>query len=288
MTGYDLLRDVVDRAGRRAPPDIWVIGSGIRVPGHLTREAVEALRSCRVIYTTWRLTLVGWLLRDLAPRIESIIDLYQVGRPRRQIYDQMVATVLDAADRERPLGFFTDGNPIIFDQVSGGILARGAERGLDVRILPAVSSIDTALVDLKYDIGNTGLQIFEATWMVMREVGPRVDVPCLVLGINAFGTAFATIHHELRPRALAPLRDHLLHFYSPEHEVAFLASATWWHEEPRISRLPLRELADESAGDGLGPTLFIPPLRAPPPGNPAFAARLSDRAHFDETYRPLD
>lgn len=287
MTGFDRLRDVVDRAGRRAPPDIWVVGSGIRMPGHLTREAVEALRTCRVIYTTWRLDLVGWLLRDLAPRVESIVDLYQAGRPRREIYDQMVATVLDAAESERPLGFFTDGNPIIFDQVSGGILARGTDRGLDVRILPAVSSIDTALVDLKYDIGTTGLQIFEATWLVLREIEPRVDVPCLVLGINAFGTAYATIHHELRPPALAPLRDHLLRFYAPEHEVAFVASATWWHEQSRISRLPLRELADEGGEDGPSPTLFIPPLRPPPPADPSFLARLSDRAHFDETYRPL-
>ncbi|MFN8524552.1 MAG: SAM-dependent methyltransferase [Chloroflexota bacterium] len=283
--GDGSLADLLGRAGSEVAPDISIVGMGIRVPDHLTREAERALRRCRAIFTTWPLNQVGWFLSELAPRVEYIRDGYQTGRARREIYDEMIEIVVNAAQRDGPIGFVTDGNPILLDMVSGGVAALARQRGLRVEMLPAVSSLDTALVDLEHDIGTTGLQVFEASWLVMHRIVPRSDVPCLVLGINAFGTAYATIHHDIRPRALKPLRDLLLPTYGVDHEVVYVGSATWWHEKASNRRLRLGDLTEESA-EPPGTTLFIPARLPPPPVDREFVAAMSDAARFNADYQP--
>src|SRR6185503_11480675 len=104
--------------------------------------------------------------------------------------------------------------------------------------------------------------------LVMREVVPRTDVPCLILGVNAFGTAFATVQHQMRTEALAPLRDHLVRAYGPDHEVVYVSSASAWFEQAELHRLSLSALADDSAGPP-GATLFVPAQGAPPETNVA-------------------
>jgi uncharacterized protein YabN with tetrapyrrole methylase and pyrophosphatase domain len=179
-----------------------------------------------------------------------------------------------------------DGNPIVFNVTTQEILRGGPARGLTVRVFPAVSAIDTVLVDLNQDIGFSGLQIYDASGLVLYRIEPRVDVPCLLLQPQMFGTAYAAVGHEPMPNALNPLRDHLLRFYPPEHEVTFIWSAVWWYEDPEIHRLPLSGLDSVGWREVAGASMFIPALHKLEPDQD-FLASLEDLLHFRQAFRPL-
>lgn len=268
----------------RPEPDIYVVGAGVRVPGHLTLEALDILGRCREIYTILPQPLHKWLPAELVPRLRSLWPLYESGQPRRDIYDREVATVLDAAARERPVAYLALGNPVVFDSVSQGVIKEGTERGLDVCVIPGISSIDTILVDLNYEVA-AGLQIFDASSLVGLHIEPRVDAACLLLQLGAFGTDYTTVGYEMQPGALTPLRDHLLRFYPAEHEVIFVTSAMQWEAKAQVDPLPLRELDRADKLEMRGSSLFIPRVHWPEP-DPAFFARMSDPASLNEAYRP--
>jgi uncharacterized protein YabN with tetrapyrrole methylase and pyrophosphatase domain len=278
--------DLVDRAGRESLPDIWVIGLGVRVPGHLTTEAIEALRTCRRVYTALPAGYLASALPEPAPPVDSLYDRFVPGQLRTDAYRSIVDTVVQAAAREPPVGYLTTGNPIIFDQITTGILAAAEDSQQVARVLPGVSSIDSVLVHLRHDIGRTGVQMFEATWLVVHRIQPRADIPCLLLGVNSFGTNFPIGDHEPRPEALAPLRDHLLQTYPPDHEVVFVQSPTWWHEREQFLRVPLDRLGREDGPSEYGATLFVPRASAPRP-DPVLAERVRDPTYFARVYRPI-
>jgi uncharacterized protein YabN with tetrapyrrole methylase and pyrophosphatase domain len=284
---FDFFREVLDRAGAEPPPDIVVVGSGVRVPGQFTRESVEALRGCRRIYTLLPQIGLTDFLREIGPPVEDISSLYQTGRPRLEVYEQVTGIVLGRAADGGPVGYVTAGNPILFDQTTRAVLAGAEHRGLVAKVYPGVSIVDTMLVDLEHDIGATGLQIFGASWMIGHGLLPNPNVPCIVLQINVFGTAYATEGTELRAGALTPLRDHLLQVYPPEHELVFVESPVFWFERPRQPRVPLSELGNVGPGESVAPSLFIPPASTPAVVNQMFANRMYDPGYFAEAYRPL-
>ena len=284
---FDLVRDVIDRAGTRPMPDIVVDGTGVRVPGQFTREGLEALSRCHVVYCVLAPRRGTRFLRGLGLPIEDLSHLYQPGRFRSEIYQQIVAVVLDRAARDRPLGYVTEGNPILSDRTTHGIVEGGPARGLIVRVYPGVSSIDTILVDLRHEIGSTGLQIYEASWFVARGIEPRTDVPCLLMQPGVFGTAYTVVGHQLMPGALGGLQEYLGRFYPPEHELLLVRSPSWWYEDERVHRVLLNDLGGVGERETEGTSLFIPRLREPAVADQAFVTRMLDRAHFAELYRPL-
>ncbi len=287
MSRFDFFRDVLDRAGATAPPDVVVVGSGVRVPGQFTQESLDALRTCRTIITILPHIGVTPFLQQIGPPVEDVSYLYQTGRPRSETYDEVVARVLDAAAAGGPIGYVTSGNPILFDQTTRAVLAGAEQRGLTVTVYPGVSVLDTVLVDLQHDIGATGLQIFGASWLMANRIQPRPDVPCILLQINVFGTTLTTEGAELRPGALIPLRDLLLGVYPPEHELIFVESPVFWFEQPRRHAVRLGDLGEVGPRETVTSTLFIPAAITPTVQDHAFANRMYDPGYFAEMYQPL-
>lgn len=170
----------------------------------------------------------------------------------------------------------------MFDSVTHGLLTLGKERGLTVKVYPAVSSIDTIMVDLEHEVAP-GLQIYDATWLVGCSIEPRVDIPCLLLQTSVFGTAYVAAGYQPRPHALVPLRDHLLQFYPGSHEIAFVSSAEQWYGEAGIYRLMLQDLGTIGKQELQGTSLFIPRLRDPNMIS-GFLERMNDRASLTEAF----
>ncbi|MFN8524547.1 MAG: SAM-dependent methyltransferase [Chloroflexota bacterium] len=283
MSGANLFLDILGAAERRASADIFVVGTGMACPEQLTQEAAAALRRCRVVYTLLGDgldTLDGW-----TGRVESVSHLYRPGRWRPDIYQEVVETVLDATDRERPVGYLAGGNPAIFDYICSQIRDQGRARGLHVRTIAGVSSLDTVLLDLEHDIGHSGLQIYEASWFVRHRIEPRVDVPLLLMQPSAFGTNFATLGHAPTPRALEPLRHYLERFYPPAHPLVLVRSSGAWFEDPQIHRAPLADVCEVGLEILRGTSLYIPPLR-PPADDETFGKLTADPSHFADAYRP--
>ena len=243
-----------------APFDIAAVGLGIVGVHHLTREAQETIRRCTEVFFIDSGYGEANYLRDLCPRITSLLPLYEIGESRLPAYRKMAAAVVTAAIDHPPVCFASYGHPLVFCYPT--TLIRRAARLLDLRfdVVAGVSSLDTLLVDLSYDISADGLQMYDATDLVLKGRPLQNDVPCVLWQTTSFGNS--SYRREAMPAdSLIRLQRHLLQFYPPEHEVLVVFSRT--HPALRSIIEPY-QLADLAAGLATGAqsgTLFIPPIQ---------------------------
>lgn len=275
-------------------PDLAIVGTGVCFPAHLTLETIDVLLRCNAIYTMLAnpeelayilQTLAGDRdLIDTPPKIESLYSMYQPNQIRKINYDLAIETVLNAAASKKPVAYLTRGNPVVYDSVTQGILTKAKDRGLNVQIFPAISSIDTIMVDLQAEVAP-GLQIYEASLLVAHKIQLRVDIACLLFQVSVFGTNYAPIDREPRKDSLKVLKDYLLHFYPPEHKVALVRSAESWNAQSQIYHVKLQDLDNLNKEVKLGTSMFIPRLHEPEI-NQTFAEQMSNPESLDRTYLP--
>ncbi len=284
MTENAIIQSAV--RGDDAAVDIYIVGGGVRLPAHFTMETLDILEGCHEIYTVLGAPVHKWCPPDLAPRMHSLWHLYQAGGRRTDAYDAATETILRAAICAAPIAYLALGHPLVFDTVTAWLVARGPERGLRVRVAPAISSIDTILVDLGREVAP-GLQIYDPTAMVGCDIAPRVDLPCLLIQPSTFGTVYATLGHRPKPNALAPLRDHLLRFYPAEHRVSFVRSGDdYWTVAPAIHAMPLSALGDIGQDELANSSLFVPELDEPR-WRDEFARRMNNETSLIEAFEPV-
>lgn len=275
-------------------PDIAIVGTGVCFPAHLTLETIDILLRCNAIYTMLanpeELESILQMLsadRDLAGttlKIVSLYRMYQPNRIRKINYELAVETVLNAAASEKPVAYLTRGNPVVYDSVTQGILTKGKDRGFDVQVFSAISSLDTIMVDLQQEVAP-GLQIYEASILVAHNIQLRVDIACLLFQVSVFGTKYAPIDREPRKDSLKVLKDYLLRFYPPEHEVALARSAESWNDQSQIYHVKLQKLDDLNKEAKLGTSMFIPRLHEPEI-NQTFTEQMSNPESLDSAYLP--
>jgi precorrin-3B methylase len=245
------------------PFDIGIVGLGIVAAHQITREAEEILRRSR--HTLLADPSFGVLahLEAICPKVTSLNSLYELGKSRLPTYRRMAKAVINAALTESPVCFATYGHPLVLCYPTALIQRAATLLNLRVEIYPGVSSLDTLLVDLGVHIGVDGLQMYEATDLLLYRRQIQPDVPCILWQAHVVGnpTCNAT------PRAVEeflPLQDYLLEFYPPKHSITLVVSKTFPLLPSLTESYPLQTLAERlSTGPQLG-NLYIPALRGSP------------------------
>lgn len=267
---------------KRRPVDLFVVGRGVRDgTGQMTLEAVEALKTCRVVLD---LSADPDAVRAIHPNVVDLAQDYWTFDVNEDVYARIERIVLDEVRRGGPtVGHITDGHPLLFDDVSWSLVRRGRKLGLKVVALPGVSCLDTMVLELGVDLGN-GTQILEATQVLHYDLALNPYLATFLFQIGSFGTNFvsATTRRNRKGR-FTPLVDHLLKFF-PRGHPAVLISSSGRGRPARKLRLPLhrldgaREFIHSAEGGGL--TLYLPPL--PRQANPAYTRKLSDVGHLQD------
>ena len=268
-------------AGR--PFDIFVVGLGIEPVRHLTRDAEDCLRASQRVFMVDPGFGVVEHVRQLCPRVTSLLGHYHEGHNRVETYRSMAAEVVHAALEDPPVAFATYGHPLFF--VYPSVLIRAAADLLDlsVHVVPGISSVDTLLVDLAFDPGLTGLQLYEATAVLVHDRRLDPEVPCLLFQVDTVESAFFTVAAS-RPERFHRLQAHLRRFYPADHEIVVVRSAGHPVLGPTETRFPLSELAERLAAGASG-TMFIPPVRIPEVRDRGLGDLVHDRRHLaDITY----
>ena len=244
-------------AGPLPPPDIYVAGLGIVGVRQLTREVEDAVRASQAVFLVDAGYGVAPYLRTLCGRVESLLPEYTEGGLRTDTYEAMAAKVIDAALENGPVTYAVYGHPMFFVYPSTLIRRAAALLGLVVEVLPGVSAIDTAMIDLGLDVGMTGLQLHEATaaMLVRRQLDPTV--PCMLLQVDAIETALYTAARSV-PARFAGLQNYLLERYPADHQVTAIKSSSYPLFGPVIDTFPIVDLPERLAVSPALGTLFIP------------------------------
>jgi tetrapyrrole methylase family protein / MazG family protein len=243
---------------RQSDVDVYLVGAGIIFPEQLTIETVEILALCKRIGTNLPESILYGLPEDLRSKCVSLWSLYQDGRIRTENYSDVFQAIVELAEVDTPIAWLTPGHPVIFDSVSASLLSEGKARGWKVRVIPAISSIDTMLAELGYDPAH-GMLIHEATGLVRRRIPVVRSVALMLLQPAVFDVNVAIIAADSAGPDLSPLRDYLCEFHAPEHRCAFIRSASKLGERDLVTWTLLRDLALVPYERVAGSTLFVPP-----------------------------
>lgn len=245
------------------PFDIGIVGTGIVGTHQLTREAEEVIRRSRRTFVIADGYGVADYLRTLCPDVTDLGFLYEPGKNRMPTYHKMAAEVIAAAVADPPVCLATYGHPWVYCYPTTLITRAAAHLHLHVEVFPGVSAFDTLIVDLGMDIADNGIQMYEATDLLLRRRPLQNDVNCVIWQPTVAGdpTCPADVYEA---QQFLPLQNYLLGFYPEDHEVSLVTTKTFPLARSIVQRLRLGDLASQLSGaPGVG-TLYIPALAERP------------------------
>ena len=256
----------------RPPGSLTIAGAGIRPGPHTTREAIARIRSAdKVLYLLAEIAPARWLAA-LNPSAESLEDLYRPDRPFGEVYEDVVASILEHVRKPQHVCAVFYGHPSVFDRTSHDAVARARAEGFPARILPGITAEDCLYVDLEIDPGATGMQSFDATDFLVRRRTPDTTVPLILWQVGIVGGSRTS--GVVRRAGLEVLAERLSELYGAEHELVVYEATPFPVGRPMIERCAAGALADAGV-TGLS-TIYVPPKDGADP-DPDMIARLQTR-----------
>jgi len=245
------------------PFDIGIVGTGIVGTHQLTREAEEVIRRSKRTFAIDSGYGIVEYLQELCPDVESLGGLYEVGKNRLPTYRRMATEVVSAALEDPPVCLATYGHPWVYCYPTTLITRAAPLLDLHVEVFPGISAFDTMLCDLGTDIAFDGMQMYEATDLLLRRRPLQNDVTALIWQPTVVGDP---TYPEQAPTIedFMPLQNYLLGFYPADHEVTLVTTKTFPLLRSTVERLPLSGLAAELQRAPHVGTLYIPAIRNRP------------------------
>lgn len=235
---------------------IYLLGSGIKGALHFTVETVQALRACRRVFVLHADQGVIDSVREHCTEIEDLISLYTGQTLRDDVYRQISHRLVETALASAPVAFLVHGHPLFLVSATEYTLNLAEHHDLRVSVLPAVSSFDTLLCDLRIDYGY-GVQIFDTTTLLKAGWIPNPQIPLLLFQL-ASTLNRTVISGDPDREVLRPLIELLAPLYGADHRAQVVWSSAHVLETSLITELPIRELATADLELWRRPTLYVP------------------------------
>ncbi|WP_165226684.1 SAM-dependent methyltransferase [Aquisphaera insulae] len=237
-----------------------VVGTGIRVVGQLTSEAMAWMRRAdRLLYVVNNV-VADAAIRSLNPAAESLLDHYVEGSPRIDSYRAMTHRILDSVRSGAMTCAVAYGHPGVFAFPMHEAIRLAREEGYPAVMLPAVSAEDCLFADLGIDPAWHGCQSYDATdFLLHRRV---IDSTAAVILWQVGAVGDPNYHAGSYDRSLLPfLSERLTQSYPDDHLGYIYEAALYPGVDPYISPVPVSML--HQARLSSASTLFIPAARAP-------------------------
>ena len=260
--------------------DIYIVGTGITPGLHMTRETEAALRSAKEILYVDKSFGIDELL---AKYCENTTDLhkssYVEGHNRLDAYRNMAATVVNAALSHPPVAFALYGHPLVYSLPPFMVISAAEAIGLKVKVLPGISSLDTLFVDLRFDPCTNGVQMYEATDILLRQRPLQADVPCFIWQIGAVESRLYSTAQSTASR-FTKIKEYLLKFYPADHRMIAVYSSSMPLVPSTLTEFTLETIDDVAADLHQGVTVFIPSVEARKIADQSILEDMDDNGHL--------
>lgn len=263
------------------PIDVYIIGTGMVGQRQMTNEGEAALEESTAVYLVHHHALFEEYLSEFELEVHDLTEKYERGRRRENTYERMATTVLEAGESaDDPVTLALYGHPLVFVSPSRWVMERGNERGLNVETRPGISSVDCLYVDLGLDPAKNGIQMFEATDLLLREFELNPDVPAMIWQVGVVESHLYD-PHDNKPERFSRLRAYLQQYYPDDHTVSLVQTATYPISESQRIDFGLDEFESMHEEITAIQTLYVPPVRERPVENEELAALVASRDHLE-------
>lgn len=256
--------------------EIFIVGTGV-IPGlHLTREAEAAIKASKEVLFVDKSFGITELLSSLCSRITDLhAASYREGESRLDAYRNMSSLVINAALDHPPVTFALYGHPLVYALPPFMVIAAAEALGLKVKVLPGISSLDTMFADLRFDPCTQGVQMYEATDILLRKRPIQPDVPCFLWQVGTVGSRLYS-EKSSKPERFAEIRKYLLKIYPGDHKMVAIYSSSIPLAPPTLVEFTLDTMEDKAADLHQGVTVFIPPKMTRPIKNRTLLSAMDD------------
>ena len=260
--------------------DIYIAGLGLGTAVQVTREVEGAVRASReVLYLDTGVATKRYL-QTLCPRVTSLYDeSYIESASRAGAYEHMAARVIESALDHAPVTFAIHGHPLV--AVHAPFLVLDLAKALDLRasVLPGISAFDAILADLRLDPVVSGVQMYEATDLLLRRRPLQSDIPAILWQIGPIETCLHSTAAS-RPERFARLIRHLCLFYPPHHEVVAIFCSVHPVLPATLLRFPLQEMGQYAEPLHAGFSLYLPAVTSRAIGDFELLEKLYSTEHL--------
>jgi siroheme synthase len=261
---------------RSPPEDITIIGAGLLGARHLGQAAVDVLRTARLVFGSAYNTGMADHVRALNPQATirpSEENEYLLGMYRPDMYRRMANAVVEAARAGPGVVLLCPGSAVVVDLVTQFVLEGAREAGLRVRILPGISSVESVLAEVGYDVSG-GLQVVIAQKLVLYRLELNPSIASIVLQPAYFDTLFFAGAPRSESGRYDALEQQLARTLSPDAPMALVITPTDQDESASVFWFRLGSFGQLHRALSPRDTLFVPPER-PASADPAFASRIA-------------
>jgi tetrapyrrole methylase family protein/MazG family protein len=259
--------------------DIYLVGLGMFGMRQVTAETLEILGHAKRVF---HVTDKHEQLCAINPESEDLSGLYWRSGKNVDVYDDVARYVVSFARQKHPTVLALDGNPMFFNDISWKIAALGKLEGLKVEAIPAVSCIDVLPIQLGFEPGNLGMQIFEATQLVLYQLSINPYLSTLVLQVGVFGETSVVRPVKRKPATFLPLVMHLRKFFPSDHPAIFIQSAYSSHVPTVVFTIDVGSIDECGREIGSGMTLYLPRV-----GIPTIEQRICEQLGVPELNKDL-
>jgi uncharacterized protein YabN with tetrapyrrole methylase and pyrophosphatase domain len=257
--------------------DISLAGIGIGGFEQTTLETLEAIKTARIIF---HLTEYHQTLKKYCKQVINLDKEYWTGDEDWRVYKRIADMILDEAKNGPGVVAIGDGHPAFYDDVTWDVYRRGKRRGLNVRILSAISCLDAMAANCGLEMNTGGLQIFDANVMIAadQKLNPYVDT--LIMQIGWFGLTLTLDYAQSRKGRFDPVIKHLTKFYPGTHLVKIMRAPSESSDSPTVITTKLSSLDRFHKTIYQGMCLFIPAVEFQADGGfETFYEAAGDKEH---------
>lgn len=260
--------------------DISIVGLGVCNVDHITRQVERAVgRAREVLYVDTGPATRAWLAGRCSALTDLYAESYRVGGVRADAYRHMAVRTVEAALDHAPVCFAMFGHPTVGAQAPSLIASMARELSLTVEVLPGVSAMAALFADLLLDPCARGLQMYEATDLLLRARPLQPDVPALIWQVGNLETRLHT-DRASRPERFDRFVRHLRATYPADHEITLYFASPHPMMRAQVPRVRLADLRAHAHRLHHGVTLYIPPVGIRPIADPHLAAVVDDPEHL--------
>jgi uncharacterized protein YabN with tetrapyrrole methylase and pyrophosphatase domain len=260
--------------------DIYIIGTGITPGLHLTREAEAALRSSTEVLYVDKSFGIEELLSSYCKNITDLHKAsYSEGHNRLDAYRNMASAVVNAALSNPPVTFALYGHPLVYSLPPFIVIAAAEALGLRVKTLAGISSLDTLFVDLRFDPCTQGVQMYEATDILLRQRPIQQDVPCFIWQIGAVESRLYSTAQS-SPARFGRIKEYLLKFYPSDHRMIAVYSSSMPLIPSTLTEFTLDTIEEVATELHQGVTVFIPPVQTRAILDETISNSMDDSVHL--------